>query len=325
MPDRTGSDDYRSTFDDAIGVPPPSTVDVPGLLVRERQPFVYISFGSFLSIRADVQARVVAALRRMDVRVALAIGSATTAIVAISALTVTLASATPSGRKTGTPTVAASPHPTTTTTTTISRDLLDHSYPEPTRTKFPTRTKPGSTLVHRPTGRDKRLAAAVQAAIPKLGQSATPPMRWSAPFAMIPPEYLEVYPGTAQCMAAMTNELVQVSAAAIAGSAYHGDLSVSVMLGRHSQCTKPGRTVIATRTDTCTKRPDGTTIVTSTVPRAQSRDGKPYADSYVVEVTRSDATQVTVNWSNRPVGAASPLSLADLTAFALNPAFQFGR
>ncbi|MET0965738.1 MAG: glycosyltransferase, partial [Nakamurella sp.] len=39
-------------------------------------PVVYVSFGSFLSVRADVLARVVAALRSLPVRVALAIGSA---------------------------------------------------------------------------------------------------------------------------------------------------------------------------------------------------------------------------------------------------------
>ena len=44
-------------------------------------PLVYVSFGSFLSVRADVQARVVKALRRMDVRVALAIGSGDRAVV----------------------------------------------------------------------------------------------------------------------------------------------------------------------------------------------------------------------------------------------------
>jgi len=44
-------------------------------------PVVYVSFGSFLSVRADVQARVVAALRRMEVRVALAIGSGDPAVV----------------------------------------------------------------------------------------------------------------------------------------------------------------------------------------------------------------------------------------------------
>ena len=39
-------------------------------------PLVYVSFGSFLSVRADVLARVAAALRTLPVRVALAIGSA---------------------------------------------------------------------------------------------------------------------------------------------------------------------------------------------------------------------------------------------------------
>ena len=50
------------------------------LSVPSDMPVVYVSFGSFLSIRADVQARVAAALRRMHVRVALAIGSADRAV-----------------------------------------------------------------------------------------------------------------------------------------------------------------------------------------------------------------------------------------------------
>ena len=40
------------------------------------RPLVYVSFGSFLSVRGDVLSRVAAALRGMPVRVALAIGSA---------------------------------------------------------------------------------------------------------------------------------------------------------------------------------------------------------------------------------------------------------
>ena len=43
-------------------------------------PLVYVSFGSFLSVRGDVLARVVAALRSLPVRVALAIGSAEPAL-----------------------------------------------------------------------------------------------------------------------------------------------------------------------------------------------------------------------------------------------------
>ena len=43
-------------------------------------PLVYVSFGSFLSVRGDVLARVVAALRSLPVRVALAIGSADRAL-----------------------------------------------------------------------------------------------------------------------------------------------------------------------------------------------------------------------------------------------------
>ncbi|GAA3625661.1 glycosyltransferase [Kineosporia mesophila] len=44
------------------------------------RPVVYVSFGSFLSARADVLARVVEALRKLPVRVALATGSADSAV-----------------------------------------------------------------------------------------------------------------------------------------------------------------------------------------------------------------------------------------------------
>lgn len=44
-------------------------------LARDGAPVVYVSFGSFLSVRGDVLARVVEALRPLDVRVALATGS----------------------------------------------------------------------------------------------------------------------------------------------------------------------------------------------------------------------------------------------------------
>jgi UDP:flavonoid glycosyltransferase YjiC (YdhE family) len=44
-------------------------------LARDGAPVVYVSFGSFLSVRDDVLARVVEALRPLDVRVALATGS----------------------------------------------------------------------------------------------------------------------------------------------------------------------------------------------------------------------------------------------------------
>ena len=43
-------------------------------------PLVYVSFGSFLSVRADVLARVVTALSSLPVRVALAVGSADRAV-----------------------------------------------------------------------------------------------------------------------------------------------------------------------------------------------------------------------------------------------------
>ncbi len=44
-------------------------------LARSSEPFVYVSFGSFLSVRSDVLARVVEALRAMGVRAAIATGS----------------------------------------------------------------------------------------------------------------------------------------------------------------------------------------------------------------------------------------------------------
>ena len=51
--------------------------DIAGWLSADpSRPLVYVSFGSFLSVRADVLARVADALRALPVRVALAIGSA---------------------------------------------------------------------------------------------------------------------------------------------------------------------------------------------------------------------------------------------------------
>jgi len=44
-------------------------------------PLIYVSFGSFLSVRGDVLARVVEALRPLPVRVALAVGSADPAVI----------------------------------------------------------------------------------------------------------------------------------------------------------------------------------------------------------------------------------------------------
>ena len=49
--------------------------EVAGWLERDDRPLVYVSFGSFLSARGDVLARVVEALRPLPVRVALASGS----------------------------------------------------------------------------------------------------------------------------------------------------------------------------------------------------------------------------------------------------------
>lgn len=52
----------------------PADADVEAFL-REETPFVYVSFGSFLSVRGDVLARVVTAIRRTGARAAIATGS----------------------------------------------------------------------------------------------------------------------------------------------------------------------------------------------------------------------------------------------------------
>ncbi|WP_374947005.1 glycosyltransferase [Agreia sp.] len=54
----------------------PADLEVDAWLTGGGAPIVYVSFGSFLSVRADVLARVADALKTLDVRVALAIGSA---------------------------------------------------------------------------------------------------------------------------------------------------------------------------------------------------------------------------------------------------------
>ena len=54
----------------------PADPEVDAWLAQGGAPIVYVSFGSFLSVRADVLARVASALKQLDVRVALAIGSA---------------------------------------------------------------------------------------------------------------------------------------------------------------------------------------------------------------------------------------------------------
>ena len=54
----------------------PHDAEVAQWLERSDQPVVYVSLGSFLSVRSDVLARVVEALRPLDLRVALASGAA---------------------------------------------------------------------------------------------------------------------------------------------------------------------------------------------------------------------------------------------------------
>ncbi|MBK4347255.1 glycosyltransferase [Lacisediminihabitans changchengi] len=54
----------------------PRDDEVEAWIAASDQPYVYVSFGSFLSVRADVLARVIAALRDLGVRAAIALGSA---------------------------------------------------------------------------------------------------------------------------------------------------------------------------------------------------------------------------------------------------------
>ena len=53
----------------------PADAEVDAWLASSDEPFVYVSFGSFLSVRADVLERVVSALRQIGVRAAIATGS----------------------------------------------------------------------------------------------------------------------------------------------------------------------------------------------------------------------------------------------------------
>jgi len=54
----------------------PADAEVDAWLAASDEPFVYVSFGSFLSVRADVLARVAEALRRTGLRAAIATGAA---------------------------------------------------------------------------------------------------------------------------------------------------------------------------------------------------------------------------------------------------------
>jgi UDP:flavonoid glycosyltransferase YjiC (YdhE family) len=54
----------------------PADVLVDAWIASSDEPYVYVSFGSFLSVRSDVLARVVIALKALGVRAAIARGSA---------------------------------------------------------------------------------------------------------------------------------------------------------------------------------------------------------------------------------------------------------
>jgi MGT family glycosyltransferase len=79
-PDRASSLPERHAFLGSLVRPEVTTSDVAAWLgAEDPRPVVYVSFGSFLSARSDVLRTVVAGLRALPVRVALAHGSAAAA------------------------------------------------------------------------------------------------------------------------------------------------------------------------------------------------------------------------------------------------------
>ncbi len=74
-PERTALLPAHTFLGSAVREEPPDA-EVESWLGRDDRPVVYVSLGSFLSARADVLAVIAAALRPLDVRVALATGSA---------------------------------------------------------------------------------------------------------------------------------------------------------------------------------------------------------------------------------------------------------
>ena len=73
-PERTALLRRHSFLGSAVRAEAPDA-EVEAWLARDGAPVVYVSLGSFLSVRSDVLARVAESLRRLDVRVALASGS----------------------------------------------------------------------------------------------------------------------------------------------------------------------------------------------------------------------------------------------------------
>ncbi|GAA4109384.1 hypothetical protein GCM10022415_02520 [Knoellia locipacati] len=73
-PERTALLPRHAFLGSAVRTEEPDT-EVEEWLARDGAPVVYVSLGSFLSVRSDVLARVAEALRGLDVRVALASGS----------------------------------------------------------------------------------------------------------------------------------------------------------------------------------------------------------------------------------------------------------
>ena len=73
-PERTALLGRHAFLGSAVRAEEPDA-EVDAWLARDGAPIVYVSLGSFLSVRADVLARVAEALRGLDIRVALAAGS----------------------------------------------------------------------------------------------------------------------------------------------------------------------------------------------------------------------------------------------------------
>ncbi|MET0806709.1 MAG: glycosyltransferase [Lacisediminihabitans sp.] len=74
-PSRTAALPPHAFLGSAVRVEPVDS-EVEAWIASSDEPYVYVSFGSFLSVRADVLARVIAALRALGVRAAVALGSA---------------------------------------------------------------------------------------------------------------------------------------------------------------------------------------------------------------------------------------------------------
>jgi zeaxanthin glucosyltransferase len=74
-PEEDDLDELRALCERVVPLRGEAVADVQDWIDQGGDPIVYVSLGSFLSVRGDVLARIAAALRDLDVRVALATGS----------------------------------------------------------------------------------------------------------------------------------------------------------------------------------------------------------------------------------------------------------